>query len=373
MKNTRINLGMIVCFLYLLTIGILIVYSASYPVDLDTGKAPMSSFKRHLFFLGTGMFFAIIQLAFPIRLYRKISFLAFLVTVGMCFLTRTSLGVDLNGATRWIRLGGASSAFQIQPSDFLKIGCALYIPSVLVQRRDRGLAQAVFFIVMGVAAASILFQPDLGTTLLIVGVGMIVYFTTLMPLAMLPIIGGMVLAGGAYFATSAGYRMGRVQAWRDPYAAPGSYGWSVLQAKYAIAHGGLSGVGLSNSIQKFTYIYAANTDYIFAILIEELGLVTGFVTIAAYAYIVWTMFREAEKLQDGYYAAVIVAIASFIGLQTFIHIASVGNAIPATGIGLPFISYGGTSLLSFCVLFGIACNILLKAKRKEVVQRADHR
>ena len=365
MKNKRPGIIFLIVVFALLILGITMVYSSSYPYAIKFAERfkndPNYFGKRQLIFCLIGIVAMFLAYITPIKVYKKMGWATYFGSVALCVLAFTLFkSKSINEVNRWISVGG----FTIQPSDFLKLGVALYLPAILC-RKKMPYRPVIVAGLLGLSAFVVYKQQDLGTVIVIAGVIMILYFLTHMSFseAILYFVGGSVFLYMSIAGTE--YRKNRCYAFLDPFSDKLNTGWHAIQSMYAVANGGFGGVGIGASIQKHGYVYAAYSDYIFSILSEELGMFGGMMVIIAILFIAITPLRFVGKLDDEYSRLVLIAFSLFVIIQSFIHIAVVLNAIPAKGITLPFISYGGSSILTYCTFVGVAFNIMRKGKLKE--------
>ncbi|MCI6610465.1 MAG: putative lipid II flippase FtsW [Ezakiella sp.] len=344
----------------LVFVGILMVYSSSYPVGIREMGDGLYFFKRHLTFVALGIFAIIVCRIIPMSVFQKYSGVLWVLSFLLCCVP-FALG-QFKNTYRWIRLGG----FSMQPSDFLKISAALYFPKILDTEANFKYPIYKHIISLGfimLNAGLVYAQKDLSTAIVIAAVLFVMYFSTTMKLGEI-VIYAVVAPLVIYSIASKGFRSNRLAAFKDPYSIKLNGGWQILQGIYAVANGGLWGVGIGNSIQKYFYLYAAYSDYAFAILCEELGFVRAAMILLLYVFIAFRLIKHATSMLDTFSSTFLIGIAAYIGLQSMIHMAVVVNAIPSTGITLPFISYGGTSTLSFFIMVGLAFNVLKSSPRK---------
>jgi len=263
----------------------------------------------------------------------------------------------VNDARSWIRIGG----FSFQPSEFAKFALILFIADWLSRRSDNvgnityGLIP--FSIVMGVVCGLVLLGRDLGTTIVIAAIGAVMYFVA--GANILHVIGAIALAAGAFWSmiALAPHRMARIQAWYDILAHSDGAGYQPLHALYALASGGWFGVGIGQSRQKFAWLPQAHTDAIFAIIGEELGLIGTIGVLTLFGIFAVRGLRIAVRAPDSFSALVAVGLTAWIVFQALINIAVVTSLIPFTGLTLPFLSYGGTSLMVSLFAVGMLLNI----------------
>lgn len=272
-------------------------------------------------------------------------------------------GTEVNGGQRWLRLGPV----QFQPSEVAKVGLIIYLANSLSKNKKhlttftRGLLPNL--LVVGVTAVLLMIQPHFSATVLIVAVSVIMLFVGGANWKYLMALGLPVVAGGALLVMTSSYRRARVFSFLDPFADPLGDGYQVIQSLYAIGSGGLFGVGLGQSRQKFLYIPEPQNDFIFSILCEELGFIGAFVAIAMFAFLVYRGFKIAMNAKDKEGSLIAVGITSLIALQVIMNIAVVTSAMPVTGIPLPFFSYGGTALFIIMSCMGIMLNISKQTKQ----------
>jgi cell division protein FtsW len=288
-------------------------------------------------------------LAFPAML-GVLALLAALIVV-------PGLGTSIYGAKRWITLGPLS----IQPSELAKPALILYLATWLAAKREHvrsftyGLAQ--FVTVIGLLVVLVMLEPDLGTSALLATVGVAMFFVAGAELTQ---FAGLILAGAGAFLTlalSASYRRDRLFVFLNPDADTRNLGWQLSQARLALGSGGLFGVGLGASRSKFTWLPAAHNDAIFAVIGEELGLAGCAVLLLLFAVLGYRGYRAALRAPDALGSLIAVGITTWIIFQAAYNIGGITLAIPFTGIPLPFISSGGTSLAVAMTAVGILLNV----------------
>ena len=266
-------------------------------------------------------------------------------------------GTEVNGGQRWLRLGPV----QFQPSEVAKIALIIYLANSLTKNKNhltsfkRGLVPNL--IVIGVTALLLIIQPHFSATVLIVAVSVIMLFVGGVNWKHLAGLGLPVVAGGILLVMTSSYRRARVFSFLDPFADPLGDGYQVIQSLYAIGSGGIFGVGLGQSRQKFLYIPEPQNDFIFSILCEELGFLGAFLALLMFAFLVYRGFKIAMTAKDKEGSLIALGITSLIALQVIMNVAVVTSAMPVTGIPLPFFSYGGTALFIIMSSMGIMLNI----------------
>jgi cell division protein FtsW len=293
------------------------------------------------------------------KIWRKYSLHIYILSVILGLLIFTPLGLELKGGRRWIDIGFTT----LMPSDALKLGSIIFFAAFLDRKKDKVSSFVNGFIpaagIIGFTAALIYFQKDLSTTITLLATLFSMYFVAGMHLS-----GIAIAATGAYFfwqyaINSEGneYRLRRILAFRDPFADKLGDGWQAVQSLYALGSGGLLGVGLGQSRQKFFYIPESYNDFIFSIIGEEIGLIGTIFVLSLYGLIVWRGVLTAMNARDTFGCYLATGITALLAIQSFINIGVVTSSIPATGITLPLISFGGTSLVTYLAGIGILLNI----------------
>ena len=344
--------------LTLVLFGVVMVFSASYYSTMTSEKFHNDMFyflKRQGLWAVFGIIGMVIIMRIPYDFWRRVSALAYWVS-NLFLLMLPIIGRESHGQTRWIELGPLS----FQPSELSKIAVILFLSSYVLQHRKelwhfKGFCKAMVVLLLPVGLialsnfSSALLLGLVGMTILFIASPRIWYFAAG--------IGGMIPLGVLAVAIPKfRYRLGRIQIWFDPWSDPTGDGFQIIQSLYAVASGGLFGLGLGQSRQK-TFIPEAHNDIIFAIICEELGLIGAGLVIVLFALLVWRGIQIAIHARDNYGMLVATGITAVIGFQTLINIGVVTNFIPNTGQPLPFISYGGTSLVLLMGMMGILLNI----------------
>ncbi len=344
----------------LLVVGIVMIYSAS-SVDAYVSDANQSSafFRKHLIIVAASVVVAVLVVAFR-NLWWNQRFLlwAWIISTVMLIVTFGFGFVGL-GAKRWIDLG----FFQLQPSEFAKITVMLMFANLLVRYRNGELANGFRSLTLWSAVyvllpvAGIIIQPDLGTTLvLMMSVVAVLWFGEIKRSYLIAIFAAIaVLAIIAILA--AGFRSDRIMAWLHPQDDPYGYGYQSLNSYYAFANGGFLGVGLGNSTQKYQYLTYPHNDFIYAIVGEEGGFVAAVGLIVLFLALAFFSFRIGRHAQSEFGMLICNSAAATIVFQALLNMGCVSGVFPVTGKPLPFISYGGSSLVSTMILVGIILSV----------------
>src|SRR3989338_6267366 len=359
MKEKRVDRFFLTIVLLLIFLGMAMFVSASLGILAKNEKTFYAVLFSQLilgFCMGLlGMYFCF---KINYKFWRKYAFLIFL---GAIMLTAAvfipELGWSHGGARRWLQLGPIS----FQPVEFLKFGFIIYFAAWLswVKNRVQDFRFGILpFAVMMVVIAFILFkQPDTKSFILIVVTGVCMLFISGVPMKyILGVgIGSALVLGSLVFFTP--YLQERVKTFVDPASDPRGSSYQIQQSLIAIGSGGLFGRGLGQSIQKFSYLPEAQGDSIFAVLGEELGFVGALATIILYALFTLRGFRIANRSPDLFSRLLVSGIVILVTVQSFMHIASVTGVFPLTGVPLPFMSHGGTSLMIYLIAIGIVLNV----------------
>ncbi|MBI2439413.1 MAG: putative lipid II flippase FtsW [Candidatus Moranbacteria bacterium] len=343
----------------LLSIGLMMIASAGVVYGQVRFGDGYYFFKQQLLGLGVGVIFLYIFQRIDYRAWQRFVVPIFFVALGLLVLVFIpGIGTTVYGAARWVEIGPVS----FQPSEVMKLSIILYLAAWLSMKGRRKTADffeglVPFLVILSVVGFLIIKQPDTGTLGLIFLISLSIFYASG---ASVKHIFGLFLAGLAFLMLlikMAPYRMQRFLVYINPDHDPQGSGYQMMQALLAIGSGGLFGEGLGQSRQKFNYLPEPVTDSIFAVLGEEFGFVGAVVVILLFLFIAWRGLLIASRVPDGFGRLVAVGIISWIVFQAFINMAAISGLIPLTGIPLPFISYGGTSLAVLLAAVGILLNI----------------
>ncbi|AWO73398.1 stage V sporulation protein E [Geobacillus thermoleovorans] len=347
----------------LLAIGLIMVYSASAIWAEYKFNDSFFFAKRQLLFAGVGIIAMFFVMNIDYWVWRDWS----KVLLGVCFVLLVlvlipGIGMVRNGSRSWIGVG----AFSIQPSEFMKLAMIAFLAKYLSENQKKitsfkqGLLPALLLVFA--AFGMIMLQPDLGTGTVMVGTCVTMIFVAGARLSHFAGLGVLGLAGLAALILSAPYRIKRITSFLNPWEDPLGSGFQIIQSLYAIGPGGLFGLGLGQSRQKFFYLPEPQTDFIFAILAEELGFIGGSLVLLLFALLLWRGVRIALGAPDLYGSFLALGIISMIAIQVMINIGVVTGLMPVTGITLPFLSYGGSSLTLMLMAIGVLLNISRHAR-----------
>lgn len=334
------------------------VYSAS--AIWATYKFDDSFFfaKRQLLFAGVGvvaMFFIMNIDYWTWRTWAKVIMITCFVLLVLVLIP--GIGMERNGSRSWIGVG----AFSIQPSEFMKLAMIAFLAKYLSENQKKitsfkkGLVPSLSLVFL--AFAMIMLQPDLGTGTVMVGTSVVMIYVAGARISHFVGLGLLGVAGFVGLILSAPYRIKRITSFLNPWEDPLGSGFQIIQSLYAIGPGGLFGLGLGQSRQKFFYLPEPQTDFIFAILAEELGFIGGSFVILLFSLLLWRGVRIALGAPDLFGSFLGIGIIGMIAIQVIINIGVVTGLMPVTGITLPFLSYGGSSLTLMLMAVGVLLNI----------------
>ncbi|WP_160034217.1 stage V sporulation protein E [Paenibacillus sp. An7] len=360
MKQTRPapDFWLIICIVSLLAIGLVMVYSAGSVLAFRQYGDSFYFVKRQLLFAGLGLAAMFFTANVDYRIWRNYAkYILIFCFILLIIVLIPGVGVVRGGARSWLGI----SSFGIQPSEFMKLGMILFLAKWLSKNPDEiknftsGLLPPLAL--MGSAFALIMLQPDLGTGTVMMGASMLIIFTAGARMKHLLLLGLGGLVGFAGLIAAAPYRLQRITAFLDPWSDPLGSGYQILQSLYAIGPGGLGGLGLGMSRQKYSYVPEPQTDFIFSILAEELGFIGGLIVLMLFLMLVWRGMRVAMTIPDAFGSLLGVGIVGMVAVQVIINIGVVIGLMPVTGITLPLISYGGSSLTLMLTALGILLNL----------------
>lgn len=354
----------------LIAIGIVMVYSASIPTAERYTGSSFYFLLRHLLSIAIGLAAAALIVRTRTRFWEQAGPYLLLSGIGLLIMVMVpGLGVHVNGSSRWLRLG----LFKLQPSELVKDFMIVYVAGYLVRKQEelRQFTQGILMVSIVVAVIGALFlqEPDLGAAVVISVTVFLMLFLGGVRFWHFLVVVAAGLGGMVALTIYSPYRMARITGFLHPWADPLNKGFQLTQALIAFGRGGVFGVGLGGSVQKLFYLPAAYTDFLLAVLAEELGLIGVLVIISLFAIIVWRAFvisRIADRLGQTYGARLAQGIGILIGGEAMINMGVNMGALPTKGLTLPFVSYGGSSMVASC----IAVALLLVVDRETRQRRA---
>ena len=357
-------------------IGVIMVFSASYATAYYEGRDPTFYFFRQGMFAAAGLAIMYIVSKINYQTFRWLSVFALIVAI-LLLIAVLIPGIHTDrsdNVKRWIAVPGIGT---FQPSEIAKVAVIMYFSSRLSKRNTEkpvrlpprsplsgvvGLLDRIGFLelvpyalILLLIVGLMMMEPHMSGTLLILAGAAAVLFAAGIKLYWF--LGGGALLAGMVLLLMSGYQSTRILVWQDPWAYPQDGGWQIIQSLYAIGSGGLLGLGLGKSRQKFLYLPEPENDFIFAIVCEELGLIGAAVILILFALLVIRGYWIAIHARDRFGALLVVGITTLTAVQVFLNIAVVTNLIPTTGISLPFFSYGGTALMIQLAEMGVVLSV----------------
>lgn len=367
---------LLILTLVLVTFGLVMVFSASSSTTVVTAEYGYDALyftKRQLLWVGIGIFAMLILMNVPYYKFKKWFAPYLFLTIGMLIVV-LFVAEERNGARSWLGIGSIG----VQPTEFAKLAVILYLAAIITKKDEkfrefkRGLLPVM--IVIGFIAFLIMLQPDLGSCLILLACALAVIVAGGSNLKhvflSLGVIAGIGALGFSIYVLAnpdlnGGYRLARITSFWDPLAEEQGAGYHLTQSLAAFGHGGLTGAGLGNSVQKLFYLPYAYNDFIFAVIAEELGFIGTAIFLLFYLLFLWRALIVALRCPDIYGTLVGVGIVSLIAIQALINMGGVSGAIPVTGVTLPFISYGGSSMLVTLFAMGILLSVSREYNRIE--------
>jgi cell division protein FtsW len=354
--NSRTTTLLLLVAVVLVVIGLGATMSASSTVGIAQTADRLHFFKRQLIGVGIGLVAMAVTARLPYRYYRTLALPMYLLTV-VAMVAVLIIGVDGGGARRWIAIGG----FNFQPSELAKFSVIVLL-AVLMERKYRRLHTVAHFVVpvvfvVGIMGALVIAQPDLGTGILMAAAALAVLWVSPAPVRYVIglAVGAALIAG--ILAMAADYRVDRITGFLDPWSNSSTEGYQLIQGYYALGDGGLFGVGLGASRARWFYLPNAHTDFIFAIIGEETGLVGAMTVIGLFAVLGVVGWMVAGRAPDRLGRMLAAGVTAWLSVQALINIGGVLGAIPITGIALPFVSFGSTALIMSMAALGVLVNI----------------
>ncbi|MCE5172290.1 putative lipid II flippase FtsW [Paenibacillus profundus] len=341
---------LLVCF------GLAMVFSASSSIVTFKHESPWYYALRQSIFAFAGLVIMLFFMSIPFPMWKKVA--PFLLLMSLLLLVLVLIGgVNINGAKRWFFVGG----FTFQPAEFTKLSLIVYLSALISKKgeRIRDFKKGVLplLVMVGFILLLIMMQPDFGTvlilffissTLIVIG-GIDLRHLFMLSLGLVPIF--------IYLAFSKSYRLQRISSFLNPFDDQSGSGYQLIQSFYALAHGGFTGTGFGRSVQKLFYLPEAHTDFIFAVIGEEFGFVGTSLLVFVFFLFLWRGFTAAIRSNDPFGVMLGMGIVTMIFIQFLLNLGAVTGSLPITGVPLPFISYGGSSLILCMASTGILLSI----------------
>jgi len=349
----------------LIGLGLIMIYSASSIIALKKFGDAAHYMKRQLLCIGLGLVALLVVRRIPYRWYKsQIRWIFILVLIALFLVLIPGLGSEINNARRWFQLKG----FYFQPAEYAKVVWVMYLSLSLCRKQERikepGVAFWPYVILCGVISLLLLMEPDFGTTFMIGCLTVIMLAAGGVPMRYFIILTPIACLGFYRFVYRVPYRWERVAAFRNPWTDPLDSGYQLIQAWIAVGSGGIFGKGLGGGTQKLFYLPESYTDFIVAVIGEELGFLGVTVTIALFLFLFLTGLRISRQAPDQQGSLIALGLSMLLSLQALLNMAVVLGLVPTKGMPLPFISYGGSAFLANCVAVGVLMNIARCSARR---------
>ncbi|WP_028611142.1 putative lipid II flippase FtsW [Paenibacillus harenae] len=370
---------LLILTLLLVGFGLVMVFSASSSVAVVTKDDALYFTKRQFMWAGLGVTVMLFMMNLRYQVFQRFFMLFFIPVVVMLVLV-PFVGQEINGARSWFGIGSLG----IQPSEPAKLAIILYLGALITKKGDKfrsfkkGLLPVV--VIVGFICALIMLQPDLGSCLVLASAATIMILAgganikqvfivgTLVSISLTVII-SLSMAISSEVRDAWAYRIDRLTIFRDPLSDSQAAGWHLVSSLQALGHGGLTGAGFGESVQKLHYLKYPYNDFIFAIIGEEFGFIGSAVFLLFYLFFLWRGIVVSLRCPDQYGTVVGVGIVGLLAVQAFVNVGGVTSMIPLTGVTLPFISYGGSSLLFCLMAVGVLLSISRESNRTENTKR----
>ncbi|MBO4977036.1 MAG: cell division protein FtsW [Lachnospiraceae bacterium] len=362
--------------LFLLGFGMLMIYSASsYTAYLEYGDSAQY-LKKQLLASILGLIAMTVVANIPYHFWEKFAVLAYVVSIAIIPVVLTPLGISSHGARRWFKIPGIP--LQVQPAEVAKLCMILFLACLVCKLgKKAGTFKGIILMFLAPLPQAIMIwriTSNLSSAIIVVGISLLMIFVADPHYKKYLVIGTGAVAGviALVYAiinmetSEGGFRIRRIAIWLHPETDPEGTGFQTLQALYAIGSGGIWGKGLGQSMQKLNFLPEAQNDMIFSIICEELGLFGAVAVILMFILLLWRMMIIANNAPDLFGAMLVVGVIGHIAIQVILNIAVVTNSIPNTGISLPFISYGGSSVMFLLIEMGLVLSVAKRIQLKEV-------
>jgi len=354
----RYDIRLLFPVLFLVGIGIVMVYSASSALALKRFGHDAFFLQKQALSAALGIVALVVCRHVPYRLYRPLTYpLLALALAALAAVPFSNLGVTAGGATRWLHFGGLS----FQPVELARFSLIVFLAYSLSKKKDRlrefSIGLVPHLLLVGVFTVFLLMQPDFGSAVLLFALTWVVLFVAGVRLTHLFSVLLLLVPAAGYLLYTAGYRVERLRSFWDPWAFPADEGYQVIHSLMAFGTGGIWGTGIGKGYQKLFYLPEPHTDFIFSVIGEELGLIGVVFILILYALIIWRGIRIAADAPDTFGALVATGLTAALGLQVCVNMGVTLGLLPTKGLTLPFLSYGGTSLLFNMAAVGVLMNI----------------
>lgn len=348
---------LLLAIITLLGVGLVQVYSSSFIFATESFGDGLYFFKRQMLFAALAFIILIVTAQIPIRWIEKYGWVLWLIGgLGVVATFIPGLGVRVGGALRWLQL---PMGFRFEPSEILKFSSVILFGTLLIRKQSM-LAKVPWPALLAmfvIPLVLLLKQPDFGSFAIILCVGVAMLFSLGLKWRYIAVSFMVMIPAFYYLVMTKSYRRARVMAFLDPWSDPEQKGFQVIQSMLSFHSGGVTGVGLGQGQGKLFFLPEAHTDFTLAVLGEEMGFIGFLIVLSLYGFIVLRGFQIAVRCEDSFRRAVALGISMTFGLSVFINVGVVMGLLPTKGLTLPFLSYGGSSLVALCFIMGILLNI----------------
>ncbi len=368
--------SLLVIVLFLLGFGLVMIYSASSYTAFQDYKGDSGHFmKRQLLAIIIGLVLMIVVANIDYHFWARFYLLGYIVSAVSILVVLTPLGIESHNARRWFRIPGIP--LQVQPAEIAKVGMILFL-AVMVCKMGKSVRSMKGFMIMMAMPLPIALEiyfvtRNLSSALIVMAISFLMVFVASPDYKKFVLMGAAGVAAAALLVAvivstggEGGFRSGRIVAWLDPESQAQDKGFQTLQGLYAIGSGGIWGKGLGQSMQKLKFLPESQNDMIFSIICEELGLFGAIAVIVMFIMLIWRMMIIANNASDLFGAMLVVGVIGHIAVQAILNIAVVTNTIPNTGISLPFISYGGSSVMFLLIEVGMVLSVAKRIQLREL-------
>jgi cell division protein FtsW len=360
-RTARFDNALLVTIGALLCIGLVMVASSSMPTADRYGLGSFYYTFRQAAYMALGISLGLLVLRVPIAWWERGGFVCLMLALGLLVLVLVpGIGKTVNGSTRWIDLG----VIRLQVSEAAKFLLIVYMAGYLVRHREQIEQTTIAFLkpmlLMSIAAILLLLEPDFGATVVLMLTCLVMMFMAGVKLWKFGVLLLVAVFAFAALAITSPYRLQRLTAFLNPWSDPFDSGFQLTQSLIAIGRGDWLGVGLGASIQKLFYLPEAHTDFVFAVLAEEVGLIGVCIVLSLYGFVIWRSYRIAETAQQNgnpFASYLAYGIGTWFALQILINIGVNTGLLPTKGLTLPLLSYGGSSMLSMCAAIALLLRI----------------
>ena len=366
-RKLKSDKWLFIATLALVCTSIVMVYSATAIVQAERGQYQYAYLLKQGSFALVGLALVLVIMRIDYRTYRQPVVIWTVLGVVAVALVVVLFGREVKGARRWLDLGPIG----LQPSELAKIAIIMFIAAILERRMDRINEPAYSLlpigVVLGTVVGLVLTQPDLGTAMSIAMIAAVMIFAAGISYRYIAIIAAMAIPSLGLLIYLTPYRLARMKAYLDPWADPLKGGYQAIQSMISVSVGGIFGVGLTDGLQKLFYLPEPHNDFIFAVIGEELGMLGATLVLACFCVIAWRGMRTAFRAPDRFGTFLAIGLTTMVAFQALFNISVVLGLLPTKGIPLPFVSYGGSSLLINLIGMGILLNVSQHASASQIV------